>query len=184
MAMEDKIQAAKEINELLNKIVHLGAFRLKYRIAVDPPSQGAEWDAPAILVDFSGPDADLLTMRGGELLNALELVAIESVGDLLEDGERISFDALGFRQERTDELVMAAQAAADKVRSSGKPYAFSPMNSRERRVVHLALKEDAELRTESEGEGRDRHLVVYPKDYQGKAPSAPRPMRGGRGRRR
>ncbi|MDR3763319.1 MAG: R3H domain-containing nucleic acid-binding protein [Acidobacteriota bacterium] len=186
MAMEDKIQAAKEINELLNKIVHLGAFRLKYRIAVDPPAvQGAEWDAPAILVDFSGPDADLLTARGGELLNALELVTIESVGDLLDEGERISFDAAGFRQERTDELVMAAKVAADKVRDSGKPYAFAPMNSRERRVVHLALKDDPELRTESEGEGRDRHLVIYPKDYQGKAPAAPTPAPSrGRGRRR
>ncbi len=185
MAMEEKIQAAKEINELLNKIVRLGAFRLKYRIAVDPPpAQGAEWDAPAILVDFSGPDADLLTARGGELLNALELVTVESVGDLLEDNERISFDALGFRQERTDELVLAAKVAADKVRDSDTPYSFAPMNSRERRVVHLALKDDPELRTESEGEGRARHLVVYPKDFQGKAPAAPAPSRGGRGRRR
>ena len=53
------------------------------------------------------------------------------------------------------------------------PYAFSPMNSRERRVVHLALAGVEELRTESEGEGPARHLVVYPKNYKGKAPAAP-----------
>lgn len=185
MAMEDKIEAAKEINELLNNIVRLGAFRVKYRIAVDPPAVlGADWDRPAILVDFSGPDCEVLTARGGELLNALEMVTVESVGDLLEDNERISFDAMGFRQARTDELVMAANVAAEKVRKSGEPYAFAAMNSRERRVVHLALRDDAALRTESEGEGKERHLVVYPKDYQGKAPAAPSVVRGGARRRR
>jgi spoIIIJ-associated protein len=174
MAMEDKIAAAKEINELLNNIVRLGGFRMKYRIAVDPPvSPEAEWERPAILVDFSGPDSPLLVARGGELLHALEMVVVESVGDMLDEHERISFDALGFQQARTDELVMAARVAAEKVLSSGAPYAFSPMNSRERRVVHLALKDTPELRTESEGEGPARHLVVYPKDYKGKAPAAP-----------
>ncbi len=191
MAMEDKIAAAKEINELLNNIVRLGGFRVKYRIAVDPPvSPEAEWERPAILVDFSGPDSPLLVARGGELLHALEMVVVESVGDMLDEHERISFDALGFQQARTDELVMSARVAAEKVIKSGTPYAFSPMNSRERRVVHLALKDSPELRTESEGEGAARHLVVYPKDYRGKAPEAPagaRPAarRGGerRGRR-
>lgn len=174
MAMEEKIEAAKAINELLNNIVRLGGFRLKYRIAVDPPvSPEAEWERPAILVDFSGPDSPLLVARGGELLHALEMVVVESVGDLLDEHERISFDALGFQQARTDELVMAARVAAEKVLNSGTPYAFSPMNSRERRVVHLALKDSPELRTESEGEGPARHLVVYPKDYRGKAPAAP-----------
>lgn len=185
MALEDKIAAAKEINELLNNIVRLGGFRVKYRIAVDPPaSEGAEWDRPAILVDFSGPDGGLLVARGGELLNALEMVTVESVGDLLDEHERISFDALGFRQARNDELVMAARVAAEKVIKSGSPYAFSPMNSRERRVVHLALKDDPELRTESEGEGAARHLVVYPKNYQGKAPAAPASSRPAGRRRR
>ena len=174
MAIEEKIAAAKQINELLNNIVRLGGFRVKYRIAVDPPvSEGAEWDRPAILVDFSGPDSPLLVARGGELLHALEMVVVESVGDMLDEHERISFDSMGFCQARTDELVMSAQVAAEKVRHSGAPYAFSPMNSRERRVVHLALKEEEDLRTESEGEGPARHLVVYPKDYKGKAPAAP-----------
>ena len=189
MAIEDKIAAAKQIHELLNNIVRLSGFRVKYRIAVDPPvNQGAEWDRPAILVDFSGPDSSLLVARGGELLHALEMITVESVGDMLDEHDRISFDSMGFRQARNDELVMAARVAADKVRKSGVPYAFSPMNSRERRVVHLALADVEELRTESEGEGPARHLVVYPKNYKGKAPAAPAASRpsgrpGGRQRR-
>lgn len=174
MAIEEKIAAAKQINELLNSIVRLGGFRVKYRIAVDPPvNPGAEWDTPTILVDFSGPDSGLLVARNGELLNALEMVTMESVGDMLDEHDRISFDSMGFRQARTDELVMSAKVAAEKVRKTGLPYAFSPMNSRERRVVHLSLRDEEDLRTESEGEGPSRHLVVYPKNYKGKAPAAP-----------
>jgi spoIIIJ-associated protein len=184
MAIEEKIAAAKEINELLNKIVRLAGFRVKYRIAVDPPvDQGAEWDRPAILVDFSGPDSGLLVARGGELLHALEMVTVEAVGDMLDEHERISFDAMGFCQARTDELAMSAKVAAEKVRHSGMPYAFSPMNSRERRVVHLTLRDEADLRTESEGEGPARHLVVYPKNYKGKAPAPPAAARSGSRRR-
>jgi spoIIIJ-associated protein len=96
---------------------------------------------------------------------------------MLDEHDRISFDAMGFRQARTDELVMSAQVAAEKVRKTGAPYAFTPMNSRERRVVHLSLRDTEDLRTESEGEGPARHLVVYPKDYKGKAPAAPAPSR-------
>ena len=115
MAIEEKIAAAKEINVLLNNIVRLGGFRVKYRIAVDPPAtQGAEWDRPTILVDFSGPDSSLLVSRGGELLNALEMITIESMGDMLDEHERISFDAGGFRQARTDELIMSANVAAER----------------------------------------------------------------------
>jgi spoIIIJ-associated protein len=174
MAIEDKIAAAKEINELLNHIVRLGGFRVKYRIAVDPPvNQGVEWDRPAILVDFSGPDSAMLVARGGELLHALEMIVVESVGDMLDEHDRISFDSMGFRQARTDELVMSANVAAEKVRKTGVPFAFTPMNSRERRVVHLALRDVEDLRTESEGEGATRHLVVYPKNFKGKAPASP-----------
>jgi spoIIIJ-associated protein len=141
---------------------------------VDPPAdQGAEWDRPAILVDFSGPDSSLLVARGGELLHALEMVTVESVGDLLDERERISFDSMGFRQARNNELIASAGVAAEKVQKSGTPYAFAPMSSRERRVVHLALRDVEDLRTESEGEGPARHLVVYPKNYKGPAPAAP-----------
>jgi spoIIIJ-associated protein len=67
---------------------------------------------------------------------------------------------------RLEELRLAASVAAEKVRQSGNPYEFAPMSSRERRIVHLALRDSADLRTESQGEGSHRCLVVYPKDYK------------------
>lgn len=176
MAIADKIATAKRISELLNQVIKLGDFRLKYKIMVDPPvATSGEWEKPEILVDLSGSDSPLLLERGGELLRAIECIAIEMLR-LSDVHDRIVFDCMNFRSMRQQELRMAAEVAAQKVRDNGVPYPFAPMSSRERRMVHLALKEQADLRTESEGEGPARHLVVYPRDYKGKA-AAPPPAR-------
>jgi len=60
-------------------------------------------------------------------------------------------------------LRMTARVAAEKVRRSGAPYHFAPMSSRERRILHLALRDEHDLRTESSGEGLRRSVVLYPK---------------------
>ena len=175
MAITDKIAVAKRINELLTNILRLGAFKLKYRIVVDPvwAEEDRDWERPLILVDFSGSDSGLLTERGGELLRAFEYVCKEACRLGPEDHDKVAFDANGFRKARFDELKMAAKVAAERVQQSNAPYEFGAMSSRERRIIHLALKEHEGLRTESEGEGPARHLVVYPKDYKGRPKTAP-----------
>lgn len=180
MPIADKIATAKRISELLNAIIKNGDFHWKYKITVDPPlPEERDWERPVILVDLSGADAPLLMERGAELLRSVEYLVLESLRVGSEDHEKVAFDALGFRAARFEELRMSAEVAAEKVRQTGAPYAFTPMSSRERRVVHLALRDAEDLRTESEGEGPQRHLVVYPKDYKGK-PRPAMPMRRGR----
>jgi|SRR5579863_963134 spoIIIJ-associated protein len=176
MSIPDKVAAAKKINEFLQAVVNHGGLRLKYRIVVDPPlPENRDWEKPEILVDLSGPDSTLLLDRGGELLRALELIALEMLRLPSGEHEKISFDCHGQRAQRIQELRMAATVAAEKVRKTGTPYHFSPMSSRERRIVHLALRDEADLHTESEGEGMRRCLVVYPKDHKPAAGrSAPR----------
>ena len=180
MPIQDKIATAKKINELLTGIVKYGDFRLKYRITVDPPvPDNRDWEHPVIVVDFSGADSPMLLERGAELLRSIETVVIESLKLGSEEHDRIAFDCMNYRSARLEELKLSADVAAEKVRKTKMPYSFAPMSSRERRVVHLALKDQADLRTESEGEGPQRHLVVYPKDYKGKA-AAPVMRRGRR----
>lgn len=174
MAIQDKIAIAKRINELLTTVIRLGGFRLKYKITVDPPMpESRDWERQVVLVDFSGPDSGMLIERGGELLRAIELLCMEACRISPEDHEKIAFDAMGFRAARFDELKLAANVAAEKVLKTGVPYPFAPMSSRERRVIHLALREVDGLRTESEGDGPGRHLVVYPKNYKGKSAGTP-----------
>src|ERR1019366_9833850 len=79
-----------------------------------------------------------------------------------DDHSRISFDANDYRALRIEELRVSASAAAEKVKHTGEPFRFNPMNSRERRVLHIALRNENELRSESAGAGPFRHVVVYP----------------------
>lgn len=179
MPIEDKIAAAKKISELLNSVFSAGDFRLHYKITVDPQVADREWERPEILVELSGADSPLVLENGGELLRAFEHVSLEMLRLAPDEHEKISFDCQNFRSARLQELRMAADVAAERVRETNMPYAFAPMSSRERRILHLAMRNLDDLRTESAGEAAQRHVVVYPKDYKGAPPAPPmsRPSR-------
>ena len=170
MALDDKVAAAKKIDAFLRSVIANGNFRLKYRITVDPPvSEDRDWEKPDILVDLSGPDSDLLLERGAELLRSIEHLALEMLRVPGQEHDRVIFDCMNYRAMRLEELKLAAVVAAERVRKTGTPYEFAPMSSRERRIVHLALRDHDDLRTESQGEGGRRWVVVYPKNYQAKS---------------
>lgn len=172
MPLGDKIEAAKKIQAFLTNVIEKGGFKLKYRITVDPPAPAnRDWEHPTILVELAGPDSTLLLERGGELLRSFEYLALEMLHLGREEHDRVIFDCHNFRAMRLNELREAAVVAAEKVRRTGAPFEFAPMTSRERRIIHLALREANDLRTESGGEGSRRHVVLYPKDYQ---PAGPR----------
>lgn len=165
--MQDLKTAAQQTSDFLKLLTTTGGFKLKYRItagagAADP--DGLE--DRLIYVEISGPDASLLTSRDGELLRALEHICGEILRLEPDERDRLSFDADGFKAARNRELIETAQEGITAVRSGGKPYSFEPMTSRERRLLHLILKREEELRTESSGEGPARFVVLYPKDWQ------------------
>jgi len=163
MPLEDKVAAAKRIDQLLRGLLSAGGFLLKYRIIVDPPVEDRDWERPQILVAFSGPDGPLLLERGAELLRSLEHVTQKMLRLESEDHDKVVFDCMNHRAMRLEELRLAASVAAEKVLKTGVPYEFAPMTARERRIVHLALRDHPELTTESQGEGPQRCVVVLPK---------------------
>jgi spoIIIJ-associated protein len=166
MPIEDYQEAAQTIASFLKMLTTLGGLRLKYRItagagAADP--DGLE--AREIYVEMAGPDAALLTQRGGELLRALEHVAAKMIRLDSEEHDKVSFDANNFKALRARELKLAAETAAERVRESGQPYSFAPMSSRERRMLHLAFRGFEDIETSSSGEGLHRFVVAYPKGF-------------------
>jgi spoIIIJ-associated protein len=98
-----------------------------------------------------------------------------------EDHSRISFDANDYRLLRIEELRLSALTASEKVKRTGAPFRFNPMNSRERRVIHLALRGDTAVRSESAGSGPQRQVVVYPAGMASlpELPYTPAPRRSG-----
>jgi spoIIIJ-associated protein len=164
--MEDLAQAAKHVAHLMQLLTSKGQLRLKYRItagagAADP--DGLE--RRDIYVECKGPDVELLLDNDGELLRALEHIAAKVLRLEPEEHDRISFDADGFKADRAAGIREIADEALERVDETGEPYRFPPMNSRERRMLHLFLK-DSGLQTASAGEGPSRSVVLYPEGYR------------------
>jgi len=121
-----------------------------------------------------------------ELLLALEQVTMETLKFGSDEHSRLSFDANDYRMLRIEELRLSAQTAAEKVIRTGTPFRFNPMNSRERRVIHLALRGETAVRSESAGSGPGRQVVVYPAGMASlpEVPYVPAPRREAMGDRR
>jgi spoIIIJ-associated protein len=158
-------EAKPRIEQFLDKLFGLAGFDLDYQV-----SQGEtphpDFENPDLLVRFSGSDVDLLLGNKAELLLALEQLTMEALGMPAEEHSRVCFDANDYRVLRIEELRMQALAAAEHVKKRGVPYHFSPMNSRERRILHLALRGQTDVRSESVGMGPIRQVVVVPFDLK------------------
>jgi len=178
------------IDGFLNTTLENAGINLKYEIQDAAPAED-DFETPDVHVKFSGPDVDLLLSNRAELLLSLEHVTMEMLRMPSEDHSRISFDANDYRLLRIEELRLSAAAAADRVKRTGTYFVFNPMNSRERRVIHLALRNETAVRSESAGMGPGRMVIVYPAAMPSLAepprlPEAPprRDDRGDRGPRR
>jgi spoIIIJ-associated protein len=191
--LNDTGPAAKKIADFLKVLSTIGGLNLESHIlacngqvqpnsgnpAGTPPSASTQppssLDTPQkITVEFTGSDTPLLLARNGELLHAIEHIAAKILRLEPEDHDRISFDAENFKANRDHELELMAELAIKKVRASGQPHSFSPMTSRERRMLHLSLAKSG-LPTASSGEGPGRFVVLYPEGQepvQAAAPSA------------
>ncbi len=149
------------IESLLRQVIQHGGFELALAIRKNEArEEGLE--APEYVMDFSGPDADLLLERNAALLDALEYVVLKAVRLEEELFGKITFDCQDWRRLRAQELQLTAQVAAERVVETGDPFTLSPMSPRERRIIHLALKNQPRVRTVSEGFGPERKVVILP----------------------
>jgi spoIIIJ-associated protein len=144
-------EVCTKAQEFLNVIFSGSGFDL--RATVEKTEAGC-------LLNIDGTDSSLLLNEGGELLEALQHLANQSLGRALTKGERIVCDVQDFRATREAELRAMARHAAERVRATNNSFTFGPMNSNERRVIHLVLAEEDDLHTESIGEGTARRLKI------------------------
>jgi spoIIIJ-associated protein len=170
-----------KLDQFLAPLLQNAGFELAYELR-QAENPHPEVENPEVTVRFSGADVDLLLANRAELLLALEHLAMEALHLPAEDHSLISFDANDYRMLRIEELRMSALAAAEKVKRTRVPFHFNPMSSRERRVIHLALREEKDLRSESVGVGPSRAVVIIPADMP-TPPAPPAPPRGHGGHR-
>ena len=158
-------QKIEKIKEFLQTLLTTGGLELEYKILTGNGNAQPAQPSPEISVEFTGPDTPLLLARNAELLHAIEHLAAKVLRLEPEEHDRISFDAENFKLLRNRELQLIAEAAVERVRATGRSYAFPPMNSRERRLLHLALSGSG-LATASTSDGPRRFVVLYPQGQQ------------------
>ena len=165
-----------KLDQFLLPLLEHAGLHVTYELRA-PENPHPEVENPEVTVNFAGTDVDLLLANRAEVLLALEHLSMEAMRMPPEDHSLISFDANDYRLLRMEELRMSALAAAEKVKRTHVPFHFNPMTSRERRVIHLALRDEKELRSESVGVGPTRAVVVIPADMP-TPPAPPAPPRG------
>ena len=117
---------------------------------------------PDLLVKFSGQDVDILLANKAELLLALEFLTMEALRVPADHHSMLCFDSNDYRTMRIEELRLSALTAAENVKRTRRPFHFNPMSSRERRIIHLCLRNETDIRSESTGTGPFRQVVVLP----------------------
>ena len=171
--------ARAQIESFLEETLDNLDLDVEFEIMDAPADRHTDFETPELVVTFMGPDAEMMLTNKAELMLALEHLTMEMLRVPPEDHSLICFDANDWRRMRIEEMRMQAMEAAEKVKKSKMPFLFNPMNSRERRIVHLALRGETELRSESLGTGSERRVVVLPLDAALPPIPAPGPRTGG-----
>jgi spoIIIJ-associated protein len=158
----DREATAEELRDFLQTVISSGKLELTVKVRAAEAGSGREEGHAEVFADLDGKDKEILIARGGEVLKALEHLAFRALGLEPAFHEKIHLDCGGYRAIRFEELRMTARVAAERVLASKQPFQLNAMSSRERRIVHLALKDMPGVRTESAGTGEERHIVIHP----------------------
>jgi spoIIIJ-associated protein len=158
---EAEEQVAKEIVRELLTYMGIEADVL----AVDNPSTMPldEEDPPTIFIDILGHDLGMLIGRRGDHLSQLQYLVNLIANRRLDTWTRVVIDVEGYRTRREESLVGLAERVARQVARSRRPIMLEPMPPNERRIVHLTLRSNPDVTTESTGEGNLRRVTVQPR---------------------
>jgi len=116
-----------------------------------------------VTLNIEGEDLGILIGRHGATLDAIQLIVAISANRDVEDGARVVIDAEGYRERHRQMLEARAHQHAEEAKTTGREVVIPDLKGYERRYMHVALKDDPDVETYSEGEGDDRVLVISPR---------------------
>lgn len=159
-ALRDLELAAQDVVEEL--LTHMGIGgrvvirdRAQLYLAVDDP--------PTTALDVQGPNLGVLIGRKGETLAALQYLVNLMVNRRVGQWTRVLVDVGGYRRRREESLEGLAQRIAYRVAQSNRSVTLEPMPPNERRVIHMVLRDNPDVSTESSGEGENRKVTIMPR---------------------
>jgi spoIIIJ-associated protein len=156
---ENALQVAQQVvEELLERMRVRATVNARY---IQPQDSH---DQPVILVDIQGNDLSILIGRRTETLNALQYISSLIVGKELGRWTPMMIDVQGYRVRRERSLRQLARRMAEQAVHTGRRQVLEPMTAAERRVIHLELRDHAQVMTESTGEEPNRKVTIVLKN--------------------
>lgn len=153
-----KKEKLKLIQELANKLLELVGSSAKAVVSEDEEND-------AFLVDIQTEnEAGLLIGNRGRTLNSIQTALGIIVRRQTGEWERIIVNVADWRERETQRLEELANQVADRAKTTRQPQSLYNLTPSQRRIIHLALADNPEVKTESQGEGKERFLVVSPKE--------------------
>jgi spoIIIJ-associated protein len=146
---------------VVSKLLHM----LNLEAQVSAHYGAAERDGRRnINVDIRGNDLSVLIGRRSETLSAFQYVAALIIGKETGQFVQLTVDVEGYRGRRERQLIQMAKRMAEQVAKSGRRQTLEPMPADERRIIHIALREHPDVKTESTGEDPYRKVMILPKE--------------------
>jgi spoIIIJ-associated protein len=148
----DGIEVAREA---LEKILAL--------IPMEETTVRAEHVDGSIVLSIEGDKSGLLIGRKGRTLDALQFIVNKIVNKTLESRARVVVDSENYRERRREFLIQMAVSMGEKAKKTQRPVGTNLLNPHDRRIVHLALREDDELSTKGKGDGVLKKVIILPR---------------------
>lgn len=145
---------------VVSKMLHLLNLQAQVSAHYGPTERDGRHN---IHVDIRGNDLSVLIGRRSETLSAFQYIASLIVGKEEQQFVQLTVDVEGYRDRREKQLIQMAKRMADQVAKSGRRQTLEPMPSAERRIIHIALRDHPDVKTESTGEEPYRKVMILPK---------------------
>ncbi len=132
-------------------------------LITDDAKVSAGTEADRLTLSIEGGNSGILIGRKGQTLDAMQFLTDKIINRKTDARVRVKVDIEGYMETRKANLKHLAYKMADKAKKTGRPATINQMSAQDRRIVHLALKDDNQVRTQSMGDGYYRRLVIFPK---------------------
>ena len=149
-----------ELDTIADVAISVVRSILSHFDADDSPIDEYEGDEGELILDITAPDLAVLIGRHGRTLESLQTLVSLLVSRKLGFRYPVSVDVEGYKSRRHDKVISMAKSAASRAVSQGRTVNLPPMSAYERRLVHIALREDDRIDTHSEGIDPERRVVI------------------------
>ena len=157
---EDIAEIAKGVLETLLTMMGIAGSVM---LQTQPVVEVEEGTTTPVTLNISSDNLGILIGRRGQTLSSLQYIVRLIVGQQTKSWVPIIIDVEGYKQRRYRALKALAQRMAEQVKANRAPFTLEPMQSYERRIIHLTLADYPDVTTQSTGEGEARKVVILPK---------------------